>query len=159
MRPHPDRKPFDLGADAFEAGEPLSANPFRDTDDNHDARAWAAAWAAGWMDASSRDGIHPPHLASDPPPSGSSATGARGSETSAATPESSPMHWLARVLAFCAAWYASVRAARAREASSLAWAEAERWTAFAALFRAVAKRPSFRTLAHALGMHLPPERG
>lgn len=66
---------------------------------------------------------------------------------------------LARAAAFVGTWYAEVRAARARASASVAWAEADRWSAFAAVLRDAAERPSLRALAEALGVHLPPAKG
>lgn len=131
---------FALGAEAFAAGASLSANPFREDD----ARDRATVWAAGWMDAASRKRIDVPDLAAEPPP-----------PDEPRAPVLVVVLWAARVFAFCAAWGAEARASRARAAASCAWAEADRWDAYAAVFRAVAERPTLRALAEVLGMHLP----
>jgi hypothetical protein len=142
--------PFALGAEAFEAGTPIGANPFRESDE--DARAWAAGWmdARAWRAEStdSRKDVDLPDLASDPPPHPDDPH----------APAPGPLRWVARALAFCAAWYAEARASRARAAASCAWAEADRWSAYAAVFRAVAERPTLRVLAEAVGAHLPPAK-
>jgi len=55
MKRSPFKAAHEKGRMAFEAGEPMSANPYLDhrTDQNHVtfSRAWRHAWEDGWREA------------------------------------------------------------------------------------------------------------
>lgn len=170
-----------LGEMAFEGGAMLEDNPF--DEGTQDARGWTAGWDKTAFRAAIEHPDPAPNraaaLALGQAAAETYALGMDHPRSANPYPALSPewsawdMGWCgraeerglpeddtvgelaARALALCAAWYGELRCASERRKASRAWAEADRWSAFTKVFRAVARNPTARGYADALAANVP----